>query len=54
MSACKKIFAAFYVLVSKMFEQLELSVGSFGEDGCREGLHDLLDGDGLLRQLVLC
>jgi hypothetical protein len=38
--------------VSQMLQELELSVGAFGEDGCAEGLHDLLDGDILVGELI--
>lgn len=41
-----------YILVSEMLEQLQLSVGTLGEDRGAEGLHDLLDRDGLAGQLV--
>ncbi len=36
-----------------MLEQLELAVCAFGQHGRAEGLHDLLDGDSLSRELVL-
>ena len=41
-----------YILVSQMLQELELSVGALGEDGCAEGLHDLLDGDILVGELI--
>jgi hypothetical protein len=41
-----------YILVAEVLEQLQLSVGSLSEDRCAEGLHDLLDGDILVRELV--
>lgn len=43
---------AAYVLVSEVLEQLELTVGSLGKDGCAEGLHDFLDGDILVGELI--
>lgn len=43
---------AAYVLVSEVLEQLELTVGSLGKDGRAEGLHDLLDGDILVGELI--
>ena len=42
-----------YILVPEMLEQLEFSVGSLGENGSAEGLHDLLDCHGLASELVL-
>lgn len=41
-----------YILVSEMFEKLQLAVGSFGEDRSTEGFHDLFDGDGLTGELI--
>lgn len=38
--------------MAEVLEQLELSVGALGEDGGGEGLHDLLDSDILVRELV--
>lgn len=38
--------------MSQVLEQLELAVGPLGQDRRAEGLHDLLDGDGLVCQLV--
>lgn len=43
-----------YVLMAKMLQQLELTVGSLGEDWSTERLHDLLDCNGLSGELVLC
>ena len=37
-----------------VLEELEFSVRALAEDGCAEGLHDLLDRDRRPRQLVLC
>lgn len=42
-----------YILVSEMFEKLQLAVGSFGQDRSTEGFHDLFDGDGLTGELIL-
>lgn len=41
------------VLVLDVLEEFEFTVGALGEDGCREGLHDLLDSDRGARELVL-
>lgn len=41
------------VLMTKMLKQLQLAVGSLGQDGGTEGLHDFLDSDWLRCQLVL-
>lgn len=38
--------------MSEVLEQLELTIGSLGKDGCAEGLHDFLDGDILVRELI--
>lgn len=40
------------ILMSKMFQEFEFAVCSFGENRCAEGLHDLLNRDGLASQLV--
>lgn len=40
------------VLVSQVLEQLQLTVGPLGQDGCAEWLHDLLDGNILVGELV--
>ena len=42
-----------HVLVSQVFQELQLSVGSLGQDRGGEGLHDLLDGNRGTRQLIL-
>lgn len=42
-----------YILVAKMLQQFELSVGSLREDRSAKRLHDLFDRDRLARQLVL-
>ncbi len=38
----------------KVLEQLQFPVGALGQDGCAEGLHDLLDRDRLPSELILC
>jgi hypothetical protein len=40
--------------VPEVFEELELSVGALGQNGSRERLHDLLDGNRLLGELIFC
>ena len=45
--------AATHILVLQVLEQLQLAICPLGEHGGAEGLHDLLDGDGLVRELVL-
>lgn len=42
------------IFVSKVLQQLEFSVCPFGQDGSAEWLHDLLDGDILAGELILC
>lgn len=42
-----------YVLVSQVFEQLQLAVGALRQDRSAERLHDLLDRYGLAGELVL-
>jgi hypothetical protein len=41
-----------HVFVLEMLEQLELSVCALREDGSAEGLHDLLDCDILVGELI--
>jgi hypothetical protein len=43
-----------YILMLEMLQELELTVGPLREDRCAERLHDLLHGDGLSSELVLC
>ncbi len=43
-----------YILMAKMLQQLQFSVGSFRKDWGTERLHNLLDCHGLASQLVLC
>lgn len=38
--------------MTEMLQKFQLAVCSLRENGGREGLHDLLDGDGLSSQLV--
>lgn len=40
--------------MSQVLEQLELTVGAFGQDRRAERLHNLLDSHGLVGELVLC
>lgn len=41
-----------YVLMSEVLQELQLSVGSLGQDGRAERLHNLLDGHGLAGKLI--
>lgn len=41
-----------HIFVSQVLQQLEFSVCALGQDGRAEGLHDLLDGDILVRELI--
>lgn len=41
-----------YILMSKVLEKFELTVGTLGEDGGAKGLHNLLDGDILVGELI--
>lgn len=38
--------------MSEMLEEFKLAVGSLGEDGSAKWLHDLLDGDILVGELI--
>ena len=42
------------VLMAKMLEEFQFTICALGEDRRAEGLHDLLDGNGLACELVLC
>ena len=42
-----------YILMAQMLEELQLSVRALGQDGGAERLHNLLDGHGLVRELIL-
>jgi hypothetical protein len=46
--------AVSYVLMAQMLEKLQLAVCALGQNGCAEGLHDLLDCDGRRGELILC
>ena len=46
--------ACSYVLVAQMLEKLQLAVCALGQNGCAEGLHNLLDRDGRRGELILC
>lgn len=41
-----------HILVPEMLQQLQFSVGPFSQDRSAERLHNLLDGDILVRELV--
>lgn len=43
-----------HVLVLQVLQQLELAICPLGEHGSAKGLHNLLDGDILAGELVLC
>ena len=43
-----------HILVPQVLQQLEFSVGSFRQDRGTDWLHDLLDGHGLVGELILC
>lgn len=49
----RKKIPSTYVLVSQVFQQLQLAVGAFREHWCAEWLHDLLDSHRLAGELVL-
>ena len=51
---CPKRGAASYILMAQMLEKLQLAVCALGQNGCAEGLHDLLDCDGRRGELILC
>ncbi len=40
------------ILMPQVLQQLQLSVGSLGEDWSAKWLHDLLDGDILVGELI--
>jgi len=42
------------VLVLDVLEELQFSISALGQDRSREGLHDLLDGDGRSHELIFC
>jgi hypothetical protein len=37
-----------------VLQELQLAVGTLGQDRCAERLHDLLDSNGLVCELILC
>lgn len=41
-----------HVLMPKMLEQFQLSIGALGEDGGAEGFYDFLDRNRLTGQLI--
>lgn len=43
-----------HIFVLEMLEELQFSVCSFGENWGAEGLHDLLDGNILVGELISC
>lgn len=43
-----------YILMPQVLQKLQLAVGTLGQDGGTEGLHDLLDSNSLTCQLILC
>jgi hypothetical protein len=40
--------------MSQVLQELQLAVGALGQDRCAERLHDLLDSNSLVCELVLC
>jgi hypothetical protein len=38
----------------QVLQELQFAVGTLGQDRCAERLHDLLDGNGLVCELILC
>lgn len=53
-AASAKMKSKTHVLVADVLQQLELSVGPLAQYRCRKRLHDLLDGDRGVCELVLC
>lgn len=47
-------FCNTHILVSQVLQELQLTVGALGQNRCAERLHDLLDSNGLVCELVLC
>ena len=41
-----------YILMTEMFEELQLAICPLGQDGSAEGFHNLLDGNGLAGELI--
>jgi len=50
----QKKFSKTHILMSQVLQELQFAVGTLGQDRCAERLHDLLDSDGLVCELVLC
>ena len=50
----EKKFSNTHILMPQMLQELQLAVGAFGKDRCAERLHDLLDSNSLVCELVLC
>ena len=50
----EKKFSSTHILMSQVLQELQLAVGTLGQDRCAERLHDLLDSDGLVCELILC
>lgn len=51
-TSCIGIYS--YILMAKMLQELQLSIGTFREYGCAKRFHDLLDSDGLTGELIFC
>lgn len=45
-------FVKHYIFVSEMLEKLQLAISTLGKDGSAKRLHNLLDGDILVRELI--
>lgn len=41
-----------YVLMTEVLKQLQFAIGTFGQNRCTKRLHDLLDGNILVGELV--
>ena len=50
----EKKFSNTDILMSQVLQELQLAVGTLGQNRCAERLHDLLDSNGLACELVLC
>lgn len=48
-----KKFSNTHILMPQMLQKLQLAVGALGQDRCAERLHDLLDSDSLVGELIL-
>jgi hypothetical protein len=49
----EKKFSNTHILVPQVLQELQLAVGTLGQDRCAERLHDLLDSNGLVCELIL-